>query len=276
MKYYYREHLRGYQRIQAEGKTAWNEIHGMSGFENFSSRSFLEAILPRLCFDTLHPTALELGCGTGPGACFLAARGIEVDAVDLVPTAIEIAREQARVRSLEVNYWVQDICLLPHEGKQYDMIADSYCLQGIVTEEDRDRVFAAVRARLGPEGYYLVSCAMFAPTRVHREERLIDDLSGTVYLRYGTEGWIDLQASIAYVCLDGDSAGYPDAVCVNGVWLLPHRRHRQASALRAEIEGAGFDVLYQDEDYGGNLVCVHRGARSRLWPERDGLSELEV
>ena len=30
----------------------------------------------------------------------LAARGIEVDAVDLVPTAIEIAREQARRESV--------------------------------------------------------------------------------------------------------------------------------------------------------------------------------
>ena len=48
MKYYYREHLLGYERVRAKGKTAWGEIHGVDGFDNFSSRAFLDEILPRL------------------------------------------------------------------------------------------------------------------------------------------------------------------------------------------------------------------------------------
>jgi len=75
MKYYYHEHILGYQRIRAEGKTAWAEIHGDDGFEQFASREFLERALPRLRFSTSPPTALEIGCGTGPGACFLAEHG---------------------------------------------------------------------------------------------------------------------------------------------------------------------------------------------------------
>ena len=74
MKYYYREHILGYQQIRAEGKTAWAEIHGYTGFENFASRAFLEKALPLLHFSVPHPTVLEYGCGTGPGACFLAER----------------------------------------------------------------------------------------------------------------------------------------------------------------------------------------------------------
>jgi len=264
VRYYWREHVEGYRRIKAEGKTAWGEIHGTPGFENFASRGFLEDVLPQLRFATPYPAALELGCGTGPGACFLATRGFEVDAVDLVPAAIEIARQQAQIRSLEINYWAQDVCQLPHEGKQYDLIVDSFCLQGIVTDEDRERVFAAVLARLNPEGYYLVSSAMFDPLRLRREECLVDRSSGIVYHRYGAEGWIDLRTSTAYVCLGEEPGNYPDAVCMNGVWLLPHRRHRQARGLRTEIEGAGFRVLYQDKEYGGNLVCVHEGAKTRL------------
>jgi hypothetical protein len=27
MKYYYREHVKGYQRVKTEGKTSWGEIH---------------------------------------------------------------------------------------------------------------------------------------------------------------------------------------------------------------------------------------------------------
>jgi len=74
MKYYYREHILGYQRVKAEGKTAWAEIHGHTGFENFSSRAFLEAVLPQLWFSVTHPAGLEVGCGTGPGICLLSER----------------------------------------------------------------------------------------------------------------------------------------------------------------------------------------------------------
>lgn len=267
-KYYYREHILGYERVRAEGKTAWAEIHGGEGFECFASRAFLEMALPRLRFSTPHPAALECGCGTGPGACFLAERGYDVDAVDLVPRAIEIAREQGRLRGLDVHYEVMDVTELPHTGKPYDLIVDSYCLQGIVTDVDRERVFAAVRARLKPEGYYLVSSAMYDEGRF-REERVTDRETGTVYHRYGVDGLIDPQTSIVYVPLDADPEHYEGALRVNDAWVLPSRRHRKAPALRAELEDAGFSVLYQDEAYGGDLICVHEGAAAGLQPARE-------
>lgn len=89
MKYYYPEHVSGYERIKAEGKAAWNEIHGEVGFENFSSRAFLEEVLPRLQFLAPNPKALEYGCGTGPGACFLAERGFQIIGIDLIPCILE-------------------------------------------------------------------------------------------------------------------------------------------------------------------------------------------
>jgi 2-polyprenyl-3-methyl-5-hydroxy-6-metoxy-1,4-benzoquinol methylase len=160
MKYYYPEHIEGYERVKAEDKVAWGEIHGEVGFENFSARAFLSAVLPGLRFDNSEPTVLNYGCGTGPDACFLAEHGFRVDAIDLIPTAIDIARQQAAVRGLDIHYAVQDICDLPHEGKRYDMIVDSYCLQCIVLDPDRQRVFSAVRDRLNPSGYYLISTAV--------------------------------------------------------------------------------------------------------------------
>jgi SAM-dependent methyltransferase len=257
MKYYYREHIRGYERIRAEGKTAWNQIHGGEEFEDFSSRAFLEWALPRLRFSSSPPTALEIGCGTGPGACFLAARGYRVDAIDLVPAAIEIARQQAQLRGLEIHYAVQDVTTLPHNGLRYDLIVDSYCLQGIVTDADREAVFAAVRARLKADGTYLVSSAMFDPDRFHQDECVVDEATGTVYHRYGDDGLIDPQTGIVCVPLDEDPATYEGAIQVKGRWYLINRRHHRPAALRAEIERAGFHVLYQDDGYGGNLICVH-------------------
>jgi SAM-dependent methyltransferase len=252
MKYYYREHILGYRKVRDQGKTAWAEIHGGEGFENFSSRGFLEVALPTLHFSSPYPLALEYGCGTGPGACYLAERGFRVDGIDLIPLAIEIAREQARLRGLEIHYAVQDICALPHDGVRYDLIVDSFCLQCIVSDTDRARVYAAVQARLGAEGYYLISTAIFDPGRV-RQETVIDRETDIVYNRYGEDGLIDLRTSIVLKLLDDPPEDYEEAVKVGGSWYLPNRRHLQPPALRAELEGTGFRVLYQD---GGHVVCV--------------------
>lgn len=255
MKYYYPEHIEGYQRIKAEGKAAWNEIHGEVGFENFPSRPFLKEALPQLWFSASRPKVLECGCGTGPGACFLAERGFQVVGIDLIPTAIELAKQFAEERGLDIHYVVQDVCGLPHEGEKYDMIVDSYCLQGIVTDEDREKVFSAVRARLKPEGYYLISTAMFHEY-AFTQERVRDAETGIVYNRYGEDAFINMQTSIVYEILEGDPDDYEEAVRITGVWHLPNRRHRKPSALRAELEAAGFKVLHQSGDEGGNAICV--------------------
>jgi len=250
VKYYYPEHIKGYQRIQAEGKTAWNEIHGSTGFENFSSRAFLESALPRLHFSVPNPTVLEYGCGTGPGACFLAERGFQVDGMDIIPTAIDLAKQFAQERNLDIHYEVQDICELPHEGKKYDMIVDSYCLQGIVLDKDRKSVFAAVRARLKPEGYYLISSAIFHEERFS-EEVHIDKETGRIYNKYG-DGIINSETSIVYVELDRELSDYEEAIKINDTWYLPNRRHLKPLDLKVELEAEGFEVLYQDS---GNVIC---------------------
>jgi 2-polyprenyl-3-methyl-5-hydroxy-6-metoxy-1,4-benzoquinol methylase len=94
-RYYRPEHEDAYRRIEREGKTSWDDLHGGGGFEDFSSRAFLEQILPTLALDPSRTDVLEYGCGTGPGACFLAARGFRVEAIDLVPRAIRLAKRFA-------------------------------------------------------------------------------------------------------------------------------------------------------------------------------------
>ena len=255
MKYYYREHLSGYDRIKSQGKTAWWEIHGGNGFDDFASRAFLQTVLPRLKFAAPRPTALELGCGTGPAACFLAKRGFEVEGIDLVPTAIEIAREQALQRNLNIRFATMDVVDLPHDGQAYDLIVDSFCLQGIVTDIDRQRLFAAVRARLKPLGYYLVSSAHFDPQRLGLDQTVVKDLTGKVYHQYGPD-LIDLDTNIVYAKVD-DHESWEDSIQIAGRWLLMTRRHHRPPQLRAELGAAGFDVLYQDR---GNLICIHADA----------------
>jgi SAM-dependent methyltransferase len=262
MKYYYREHLAGYEQVVAEGKTAWGEIHGVEGFENFSSRSFLEKALPQLVFNSPHPRTLEYGCGTGPGACFLARRGFAVDGIDLIPAAIEIARKQAAQRKLDICFEVMDVCSLPADGKAYDLIVDSYCLQGIVLDAERQRLFAAVQARLAPAGYYLVSSAIFNEQNYRPDEVIRDERTGVVYHRYWDDGLID-DEGIVYETFPEKPEGFEPITRIAGLWCMPYRRHRTPAALRSELESAGFRVLLQDANH---FICAQTDSPAQLLP----------
>jgi methylase of polypeptide subunit release factors len=105
-KYYYLDHENAYEQIEREGKSGWDELHGGTGFEDFSSRDFLGWALDSLQLPPAETNVLEYGCGTGPGARFLAPRGYAVDAIDLIPRATGLARHFAAKRGLTIHFAV--------------------------------------------------------------------------------------------------------------------------------------------------------------------------
>lgn len=66
--------------------------------------------------------ALVLACGAGRNALFLAAEGFEVDAVDISPVAIDMARTEAARRDLAVHWHVADVDEFHLEEGRYDAI----------------------------------------------------------------------------------------------------------------------------------------------------------
>lgn len=239
MKYYVREHTTGYKQLQIEGKTSWDELHGSQSFEDAAVLPFIAAAMHWLPTYTNTPQALEYGCGTGPGACFLAANGMEMDGIDLNPTAIEIAKREATKRRLTIHYAVGDVCQLPVKGKKYDLIADSFCLQSIVTDDDRRKLFAFVRGRLRPKGHYFIATAGFSATRLYEDSHF------------------DAEMGIVYQPIDDEPEKYEDVVQLNGRWYSPHRRHLSLGQLANELAQAGFQVTWHCQDASnGNLGLI--------------------
>lgn len=68
--------------------------------------------------------ALELGCGTGTNAVFLAGRGFDVTAIDLSPLAIEQAQARARQAGVSVRFQVGDVLNLPDLGPAFPFVFD--------------------------------------------------------------------------------------------------------------------------------------------------------
>lgn len=84
---------------------------------------------------------LDVGCGRGDNATFLAGRGHQVTAVDASPTAIEQARERAG--GAGVTFAVADaLTLAGYEGR-FDTIVDS-ALYHCLPDNDRPRYAEAL------------------------------------------------------------------------------------------------------------------------------------
>lgn len=167
---------------------------------------------------------LEYGCGTGPAAYFLAARGFQVDSIDLIPEAITLARRMAEECGVRVAFSVAGICALSEPvSRRYDLVLDSFCLQSIVTDQDRGAVFSAVRARLKSSGYYVISTALHMPSRKD-EPGFNYDASTGIYYREVPDGSVTDQV-----------------VEIDGRRHVPHRSPRRSDCPVRWSGMRGFD-----------------------------------
>ncbi len=71
--------------------------------------------------------AIELGCGTGSNAVWLAEQGFDVTAVDLSPRAIERARQRAASAGLVVRFLPADVLQPPDLGGPFRFFFDRGC-----------------------------------------------------------------------------------------------------------------------------------------------------
>ncbi len=66
--------------------------------------------------------ALDIACGAGRNALYLASLGYEVDAVDIAPFALERARQTAGERGLKVNWVEADLDTYQPKSDHYDVV----------------------------------------------------------------------------------------------------------------------------------------------------------
>jgi SAM-dependent methyltransferase len=95
---------------------------------------------------------LEIGCGPGGGpSWYIAREGFSFSGIDGSTTAIEKAKARFRANSLDGEFVVGDLALLPWDSSSFDAVVDVACLQ-CNCEADTGRILAEVLRVLKPGG----------------------------------------------------------------------------------------------------------------------------
>ena len=120
---------------------------------------------------------LEIGCGTGTNAVFLAQQSFRVTALDLSPLAIEQARQRAKRAGVTVNFLSADLFEPPNLERNFDFVFDRGVYHS-VRGAGLDKFLRTLESVTAPGSLYLVlagnandtEAADKGPPRVHAHE----------------------------------------------------------------------------------------------------------
>jgi tellurite methyltransferase len=150
-----------------EDRMKWNDRYsGEEYFFSLGPSKLLAAKIGTICSLIEGRRALDLACGEGRNAIFLAQQGFEVDAIDIAERGLERGRNRAKQLGVAVNFLHADLEQYRLQ-RQYDLILDfNFLLRPLIP----DMVSA-----LAPRGVILMETILSGPTLQghHREEFLL-------------------------------------------------------------------------------------------------------
>jgi len=101
---------------------------------------------------------IDLGCGAGHYAIYLASIGFDVTGIDISSTAIKIASENAKKKGIKCNFFVADVLGDLEEVKETFNFAYDWELLHHIFPEKREKYVENVHRILDPRGKYLSVC----------------------------------------------------------------------------------------------------------------------
>lgn len=114
--------------MSQEDQIRWNRQHSESAGVD-QPASFLRRVLESDSWEIMPGRALDIACGKGRNALYLAGRGFHVTAVDISPVALDVGRKRAEENSLFLDWRQADLENFQLKPAEFDLIININYLQ---------------------------------------------------------------------------------------------------------------------------------------------------
>ncbi len=128
--------------------------------------------------------ALDICCGKGTEAVYLAEKEFAVSGIDISSEAIRMAREKARDSGVSVDFRVGDVLHMPFKDNTFDFVNDKGCFH-VFGPEERQKFALEVNRVMKNGGRYILRCFSdkqpgdYGPYRISTE--IITDTFSTLF-----------------------------------------------------------------------------------------------
>jgi SAM-dependent methyltransferase len=116
---------------------------------------------------------LELGAGTCSDAIWLARQGFKVTAIDVSPTAVEMAKKKISEAGVNIEVICVDVLMDKFHGNRFALIFDRGCFHSLETVENKSQLVRIIYDYLEDDGYWFsIIGSTDGPEREHGPPRM--------------------------------------------------------------------------------------------------------
>jgi len=147
------------------------------------AQEFTDELTDRVFFKSL----LEIGCGNGRDSIFFARGGLDVTAIDVAPSAIKLAQENAEKAEVSINFKVANAEKLPFDDGQFESVFSLSVLHATDLQKSMPEVNRVLK-KDGLAFVYIYGDTQFADGK--RDEVITED------------GYLELAKGLNFTVLD--------------------------------------------------------------------------
>jgi 2-polyprenyl-3-methyl-5-hydroxy-6-metoxy-1,4-benzoquinol methylase len=143
--------------MSIEDKIRWDTQHE-STHGSAAPASFLAEMFASEAWPIPRGRALDIACGKGRNALFLAERGFSVVAIDISPVALEEGKKRAAEKNVTIIWQQADLEEIQLDESAYDLVINFNYLQRSLVPQ--------IRLALKPGGYVVFDTYMIDQTAI--------------------------------------------------------------------------------------------------------------